>query len=201
MKTQDKKKRIKKNSKTNGLNNKKIKKDFHLSNTSSVKNVKVEWEKMAKPKDGEIEISDYTITKSGNKYDKSNATFGKFKKEEIDIVTWFKNTIWGDVKLQRGLTKPEKEPSADLLLLNNFPLIDEQTIEIKILDKTKRIDGVDTRLKSGRKQSSNILLDITSSTLDKSKIIQRAINFLKVNIWLEVLIIKDFNKYEVYKKQ
>ena len=200
MKTQDKKKRIKKNSKTNCLNNKKIKKDFHLSNTSSVKNVKVEWEKMAKPKDGEIEISDYTITKSGNKYDKNNAVFGIIEKEEIDIGTWFKNKIWGDVKIQRGIMWPKHERSADLLVLNNCPFLDEQTVEIKTISNAKNIKSVTTRLRKGKGQSDNILLDITNSSLNKSSIIKRAKNYINDSDWLKVLIIKNNSDYYVYKK-
>lgn len=61
------------------------------------------WKENAKPKPGEIEVSDYTITKSGNKYDENNASFGIIQEEEKNIGTWFKNTIWGDVKIQRGL--------------------------------------------------------------------------------------------------
>lgn len=200
MKTQDKKKRIKKNNKTNSLNNKKIKKDFHLSNTSSVKNVKAEWGKMAKPKDGEIEISDYTIAKSGNRYDESNAVFGIIEKEEIDIGTWFKNKIWGDVKIQRGIMWPKHERSADLLVLNNCPFLDEQTVEIKTINKSQNIKGVTTRLKSGRGQSSNILFDITKSSLDTIVLIERAKNYINESDWLKVLIIKNNSDYFVYKK-
>ena len=173
-----------------------------MKNTNlRIKNVTKTWKAQARPKPGEIEVSDYTITISGNKYDENNAVFGKFKKAEKDIGTWFKNTIWGDVKMQRGLMWPEYEKSADLLILNNCPFLHEQTIEIKTLNKTKRIDGVDTRLKSGRKQSSNILFDITLNTLNKEEVIQRAYRFLKDNDWLEVLIVKDKNEYEVYNKQ
>ena len=165
-----------------------------------IKDVTNKWKKYANPGLGIIEISDYTVAKSGRVFDKTNAKFGKINEEEINIGTWFKNTIWGDVMIQRGLTEPECEPSADLLILNNFSLIREQTIEIKTLGKTKRLDGVDTRLKSGKKQSSNILFDITKTTLDKGAVIDRAKKYLDGSDWLKVLIIKNDRNYVVYTK-
>ena len=163
-----------------------------------IKDVTKEWKRNARPKDGEIEISEYTIAKSGRLFDKTNAKFGTFNSEEKKIGTWFKNTIWGDVRMQRGLMEPEHEPSADLLILNNCPFLEEQTIEIKTLRKTKRIDGVDTRLKSGRDQSANILIDITKSSLETGSVIRRAKKILYDSSWLKVLIIKNYSSYIVY---
>lgn len=158
------------------------------------------WKAQAKPKEGEIELSEYTIAKSGNKYDENNASFGVIQEEEKDIGTWFKNTIWGDVKIQRGLMWPEHERSADLLILNNCQLLDEQTIEMKTIDKTKSIKGVNRRLRSGKGQSENILFDITKSSMDEANIVKQAKRFLNKNDWLKILIIKNNSKYYVYKK-
>ena len=68
-----------------------------------IKDVTREWKRNARPEDGEIEISDYTIAKSGKRFDRTNAKFVKHNENEKDIGTWFKNTIWGDVKMQRGV--------------------------------------------------------------------------------------------------
>lgn len=158
------------------------------------------WKAQAKPKEGEIEVSDYTIAKSGNKYDENNASFGIIQEEEKNIGTWFKNTIWGDVKIQRGVMWPRYEKSADLLILNNCPFLDEQTIEIKTINKAQNIKIVATRLKSSKGQSYNVLFDITNSYLDKANIIERAKNYLNESDWLKVLIIKNDDNYYVYEK-
>ena len=76
----------------------------------------------------------------------------------------------------------------------------EQTIEIKTLTTTKRADGIDTRLKSARKQSGNILFDITDSSLSKDSVIERAEECFLKNEWMKVIIIKNGSSYIVYGK-
>lgn len=158
------------------------------------------WKSKARPKEGEIEVSEYTFAKSSNLFDENNATLGKIQEEEKTIGTWFKNTIWGDVKIQRGVLIPENEKSADLLILNNCPFLGEQTVEIKTINNAKNIKSVTTRLRRGKGQSENVLFDITNSSLDKQSIIERAKNYLNESNWLKILIIKNDNNYYVYEK-
>ena len=167
---------------------------------SRIKDVTKSWKEKVKPKVGEIEVSNYTVSKSGGKFDAHNSTLGEIQEEEKDIGTWFKNTIWGDVKIQRGVMWPRYEKSADLLILNDCPFLSEQTIEIKTLKNAKNIKSVTTRLRKGKGQSSNILFDITKSSLDKNSTIERSKNYLIESDWLKALIIKNNNDYCVYEK-
>lgn len=170
------------------------------NNKEELKDVTKLWMIDAKPSEGAIEISKGTYSKDGKYSTEENAKLKEVLLEDFIIGTWFKNNIWGDIKLQRGIDFPQNEPSADLLVLNNFPLLEEQTIEIKTIGITKRIDGNVGRIKSGKNQSSNILLDITNTILDKKLIYAKAIEYTCNHNWIKTIIIKDNNNYCVYKK-
>lgn len=173
----------------------------NVTKKKKIKDVTDKWKENAKPKDGKIEVSEKTVAKSGKVLDESNAKLKKALQEDVTIGTWFKNNLWGDVELQRGVDFPQKEPSADILVLNNCPLIKEQTIEIKTIPTTVRKDGVETALKSAKSQSSNVLLDMTGSALDKSFIINEVQKFISNSDWLETVILKESNKLiAVYSK-
>ena len=159
-----------------------------------IQDVTEEWKKNARPKDGEIEISDYTIVKSGERFDENNSKLKKVTSKDMMIGTWFKNTIWGDTLLQRGNDYPQGKPSADLLLLNDCPFIEEQTIEIKTIPNTTRIDGVTTAIKSGEKQSGNILLDISGSNLTENTVIKEVLSNMGEHVWIKTVIIKNQEK-------
>lgn len=170
------------------------------NNKRVLKDVTKLWIRKAKPKEGIIEISKETYSKSRRCFTDKNAKLKEALQEDIIIGTWFKNNIWGDVKLQRGIDFPQNEPSADLLVLNDFPLLEEQTIEIKTISTTKRIDGIIGRIKSGKNQSSNILLDITNTVFDKKIVYDKTIGYASSHNWIKAIIIKDDNNYCVYKK-
>ena len=158
-----------------------------------IKDVTDKWKKCAKPGPGIIEISDYTVAKSGNRFDKNNSKLKKPSAIDIEIGTWFKNMIWGDTVLQRGIDSPQNEPSADLLVLNECPFIKEQTIEIKTIPYTSRSDGIVTAIKSAKKQSSNILFDMSGGKFSEEFVIKEIQSNMEKHDWIQIIILKNKN--------
>lgn len=58
------------------------------------------WIKEAKPKGGKIIFANTVRSKEGIVYSQKNAILEYQNGEDLEIGTWFKNNIWGDVKMQ-----------------------------------------------------------------------------------------------------
>ena len=151
------------------------------------------WIKEAKPKSGKIAFANIVRSTEGIVYSQKNAILEYQNGEDLEIGTWFKNNIWGDVKMQPSVKFPENVKSSDLLLLKNCPFFDEQTLEIKTV-KSNRKDGLIRRLKEAREQSSNVLIDITDYPYDLDFVKHEINRYILNHKWLKTVCIKKHNK-------
>ena len=151
------------------------------------------WLKEAKPKKGYIKFLSYSITQDGERFDSSNSILDINYDEDYYIGNWFRNTIWGNTRIQPAIVFPHKKRSADLRLFGKCPLIDEQTIEIKIIG-SKRVDGLTYRVKQARGQSSNVLLDVTNYPYDESVVRKEIKKYFVSHDWIKTVAVKKERK-------
>ena len=147
------------------------------------------WIKEAKPKKGSIKFLNYSITLEGERFDSSNSILDINVDEDYHVGTWFRNNIWGNTRIQPAIVFPHKKRSADLRLFGKCPLVEEKTIEIKIIG-SKRVDGLIYRLKQAKGQSPNVLLDVTNYPYDIEVVKSEVIKYFIRHDWIKTVIVK-----------
>ena len=150
------------------------------------------WLKEAKPKKGYIKFLSYSITQDGERFDSFNSILDINYDEDYYIGNWFRNTIWGNTRIQPAIVFPHKKRSADLRLFGKCPLIEEQTIEIKIIG-SKRRDGLIKRFKQAKNQSSNVLIDVTDYPFPLIVVEEEVKKYYLSHDWVKVIIVKKEN--------
>lgn len=149
------------------------------------------WIKEAKPKSGIIRFLNYAIASDNKKYDFTNSVLSFDIDNDFDIGTWFKNTLWGNVRYQPAIKYPHRIKTADLRVFR-CPYIMGKTIEIKTIN-SKRRDGIGRRLKEAQKQSENILLDVTNYPFDIEIIKYEIHKFFVNHKTIKTIIVKRDN--------
>lgn len=147
------------------------------------------WIKEAKPKKGNIKFLNYSITQEGERFDSSNSKLDINVDDDYYVGNWFRNTIWGNTRIQPAIVLPHGKRSADLRLFGKCPLIKEKIIEIKIIG-SKRVDGLIYRLKQAKGQSSNVLLDVTNYPYEVSVVKKEVSKYFSSHDWINTIIVK-----------
>ena len=151
------------------------------------------WIKEAKPKKGNIKFLNYSITQEGERFDSSNSKLDINVDDDYYVGNWFRNTIWGNTRIQPAIVLPHGKRSADLRLFGKCPLLKEQTIEIKMVSSV-RIDGLAKRFKQAKGQSSNVLLDVTNYPYELSVVINEVRKYFLNHSWVHLVVVKKENE-------
>ena len=147
------------------------------------------WLKEAKPNMGNIEFSSYVISSANKEYDSTNSILNFEKDDSITCAKWFKNNIWGRCVFQPSIKYPQNIKTADLRLHDSCNLIEEKTIEIKVIGSSRK-DGLIKRFKQAKGQSSNVLLDVTNYPYDESIVRSETKKYFVSHDWVKLVAVK-----------
>ena len=154
----------------------------------------------ATPNVGKVIHRKYFVDKSGTKYivDGKNVEFNP-SEDEISFAKWLKATFGGNVYLNPKVNNPPNVSTSDYLWKNEF--WDLKTMGEKATSKTRAVDNV---IKKAKKQTDNIMLNITKNKLRRDIIEKQAkkIYFTKGREWVNKIMIVDNGKLvRIYKKR
>ena len=147
------------------------------------------WINNAKPSKGNIKFLNYVISRDGERFDSSNAILDFNVDDDIAVGSWFRNNFWGNCRFQPAIVYPQGKRSADLKIFGKCPLIDGDTIEIKIIGSVRK-DGLIKRIKQAYGQSENVLVDVSNYPFDENTIRYLLLSFIEKHDWIKLVAVK-----------
>ncbi|MCM1053146.1 MAG: hypothetical protein NC483_04150 [Ruminococcus sp.] len=121
--------------------------------------------------------------------------------EEKEIALWLESTFGGEIYMLPRVNYPKNIQSSDYLWNNEY--WDLKTIHEKAISTTRAVDNV---IKTAKKQATNIILNITKTSLNINNIVEQVERIFGTSgrEWVnEIMIVNDYKLIKLYirKKQ
>ena len=171
-----------------------------LIKTDNYIDITQNWLENTKAKVGRVIDRKYFVDKNGIKYlvDGKNVVFEPSKIEK-DMAKWLKETFGGNVYLNPKVNYPNNVSSPDYLWNNEF--WDLKVMSEKATSKTRAVDNI---IKKAKKQTDNIILDITNNRLE-NKLIEKQVQKIystKGREWVDkIMIVDNYKLIGIYKRK
>jgi len=114
-------------------------------------------------------------------------------KKELAMAIWLSKKLNKKVEILPKVYQPENIKTADYLIAGEKWDLKEIT--------SSRNNAVYSRIRKQKNQSPNFVIDISKSKLTIKSAIKQIDNLAKDFNWLDKILIKKENEYEIIKKQ
>lgn len=148
-----------------------------------------QWKREAEPNAGNVINRTYYVDKNGKKYEVDGKKVVLDPTEaEIEMAKWLNKTFGGNVYINPRVNIPENVKTSDFLWRNEY--WDLKTMSHRATSETRAVDNI---IKKAKKQTDNIVLDITKAKLHFSSIDEQTkkIFTTKGREWVKKIIIVD----------
>ena len=157
-----------------------------------------EWINNAKPNSHKVKNRHY-FEYDNIKYrvDNKNVVLDYSDKEK-EVAIWLENTFGGEIYMLPRINNPKGIQTADYLFRREY--WDLKTLSENAISEIRAVDNI---IKTAKKQTNNIILDITNSILPRKNIINQVerLYMTKGRNWIDkIILIDNYELIKIFKK-
>ena len=121
-----------------------------------------------------------------------------YSDKEKEVAIWLENTFGGEIYMLPRINNPKGIQTADYLFRGEY--WDLKTLSENAISEIRAVDNI---IKTAKKQTNNIILDITNSILPRKNIINQVerLYMTKGRNWIDkIILIDNYELIKIFKK-